>query len=153
MSYASVAAHNAPPPSEQPHPDPALLTTAADVESTTPADDGAKVNVVPSDFKEHPSTLTSEVAESILDYTPPGTHASSEKPLAHKRDDVERNVEAKGFQLWDTVHKQLMRPAFAGGLFGVGLYACFSATLPMPTDSSDFPSQYRTASRDSLRLL
>lgn len=117
MSYASVAAHNAPPPSEQPHADPALLTTPADVEpSASAADDGAKVNVVSADFKDHPVTLTSEAADSIPPYSPP-----SGKPSARKRaNDAEKKVEAKGQQLWVTVHEHLMRPGFAGGLIGVG---------------------------------
>lgn len=123
MSYASVAAHNAPPPSAQPHPDPALLHTPADAEAAAPADDGAKVNVVPSDFKEHPSTLTSEVADSIPPLSPSDSSAPPAKPSARKRaHDVEKKVEDRGLQLWGTIHEQLMRPAVAGGLLGVGSY-------------------------------
>ena len=55
MSYASVAKANAPPLSEQPRPDPALLTTPADVshgDIPDPAVNG--VTVAPADYKEHP---------------------------------------------------------------------------------------------------
>lgn len=124
MSYASVAAHNAPPPSEQPHADPSLLTTPSDVQpAATAVDDSAKVNVAPADFKSHPATLTSEVADSIPPYPISESPAPSGKPSARKRaQDAEKKAEAKSLQLWGTIHEQLMRPAVAGGLIGVGLY-------------------------------
>ena len=43
MSYADVAATNAPPPALQPQPDPALLTTPADIAHDAVADDTGKV--------------------------------------------------------------------------------------------------------------
>lgn len=58
MSYAAVAAHNAPPPSAQPHPDLALLSTEPPSHDNI-ADDAAKLNIVSSDFKSNPATLTS----------------------------------------------------------------------------------------------
>lgn len=54
MSYASVAAHNAPPPSQQPHPDPSLLTTEDDVSGGSLPDVSRNVNVAPHDFKSNP---------------------------------------------------------------------------------------------------
>lgn len=54
MSYAQVAANNAPPISEQPHPDPALFQTAADREPTELPSVDTKVAVAPADYKEHP---------------------------------------------------------------------------------------------------
>jgi hypothetical protein len=53
-SYADVAAHNAPPPSQQPKPDPNLLEGGGDHSSTPgttishPDVDSGKVNVVPA---------------------------------------------------------------------------------------------------------
>jgi len=55
MSYAAVASHNAPPPSQQPHPDPGLWTTEQDSASSVLNDTGPKVNVVETNFKEHPT--------------------------------------------------------------------------------------------------
>jgi hypothetical protein len=46
MSYAAVIAHNAPPLSQQPHPDLGLLNTAATNDETIPDIDKAKVGVV-----------------------------------------------------------------------------------------------------------
>lgn len=137
MSYASVAAHNAPPPSEQPHADQSLLTTASDVQPVaTAVDDSAKVNVAPSDFKSHPSTLTSEAADSIPPYPISKSPASTGKPSARKRaHDAEKKAEAKSLQLWGTIHEQLMRPAVAGGLIGVGSYIhhqCIQYSQLMP---------------------
>lgn len=131
MSYASVAAHNAPPPSEQPHADPSLLTTPSDVQPVaTAVDDSAKVNVAPADFKTHPSTLTSEVADSNPPYPISESPAPTGKPSARKRaHDAEKKAEAKSLQLWGTIHEQLMRPAVAGGLIGVGSYTYYQMDL------------------------
>ncbi|KAI0054972.1 hypothetical protein BV25DRAFT_323424 [Artomyces pyxidatus] len=113
MSYASVAAHNAPSPQDQPHADPALLTTPSSQQANPVADDTSKVNVVPSDFKDHLATETSE-------FTPPvhfgGAKPSGKGSKAHKR--VEE-AEAEGYELWETVKETVLRPAVAGGLFGV----------------------------------
>src|SRR4051812_30025494 len=82
MSYASIAAQNAPPLSEQPHPDTALLNTDPPTAPST-ADDAAKVNVVAPDFRENPQTLTSE-AEVI----PQGTNGpdfARDEPITRDR--------------------------------------------------------------------
>ncbi|KAG8814508.1 hypothetical protein FRC17_001100 [Serendipita sp. 399] len=63
MSYAQVASHNAPPPSQQPHADLGLLNTDRGVEHPPPDVDMAKVTVVSHDFKEHPVTETTLVVE------------------------------------------------------------------------------------------
>ncbi|THH15476.1 hypothetical protein EW146_g5004 [Bondarzewia mesenterica] len=116
MSYASVAAQNAPPLSEQPQPDPVLLNTGAP-EPTAPADDAAKVNVVPSDFKENPTTITSEAGKDLA------KGDESEKPEAHDR---VHEFEAEGYHYWHVAKEYLLRPAVAGGLVGIvnlGLFA------------------------------
>ncbi|RPD53508.1 hypothetical protein L227DRAFT_581275 [Lentinus tigrinus ALCF2SS1-6] len=111
MSYASVAAHNAPPPSEQPHPDPALLTTELPSADNI-ADDAAKLNVVAPDFKEHPATAT-----SVQDI-PPDTSAPAPSTPSKRRRYLDE-VEKEGFYLWNLVKQYLFHPAVAGGLLGL----------------------------------
>ena len=73
MSYANVTASGALPLSEQvspsiyatvsppissaiqPKPDPALLNTEQGMSEARVADDAAKINVVPNDFKQNPT--------------------------------------------------------------------------------------------------
>ncbi|KAI0815221.1 hypothetical protein BC629DRAFT_1579714 [Irpex lacteus] len=111
MSYASVAAHNAPPPSAQPHPDPALLTTEPPSQDNI-ADDAAKLNIVSNDFRENPATLTS-TADIREDKSSKGKKAVDKaKHYAHELED-------EGFYLWNLVKHQLLRPGVAGGLLGV----------------------------------
>ncbi|ETW80714.1 hypothetical protein HETIRDRAFT_445244 [Heterobasidion irregulare TC 32-1] len=116
MSYASVAAQDAPPLSEQPKPDPALLNTGSS-RSDAVADDTSKVKVVPADFKDNLSTFTSETRETIVrDAEPAGDEARSH---AHK-------AEAEGLHYWEVAKDHLLRPAIAGGLIGIvniGLFA------------------------------
>jgi hypothetical protein len=130
MSYASVAAHNAPPPSQQPRADPALLNTETSHEVSAIADDTAKVGVVSQDFKEHPATVTSE-AHIVNQYPNPSrsqySDASSSKDKAKsKAREVEKKAEnalhkaaGEGFYLWNLLRDQLLRPGVAGGLLGV----------------------------------
>ncbi|KAN0064169.1 hypothetical protein ACQY0O_003336 [Thecaphora frezii] len=71
MSYASVAAHNAPPESEQPKPDPTLLegqnVDHSDVSTHLPDVDSGKVNVIPSDADlEHLKTESQEAYEKAV---------------------------------------------------------------------------------------
>ncbi|EPQ27612.1 uncharacterized protein PFL1_04750 [Pseudozyma flocculosa PF-1] len=71
MSYASVAAHNAPPESEQPRPDPGLLegqnVDHSDVNNHLPDVDSGKVNVIPSDADlEHLKTESQEAYEKAV---------------------------------------------------------------------------------------
>ncbi|KAI0342067.1 hypothetical protein BDW22DRAFT_1395949 [Trametopsis cervina] len=141
MSYASVAARNAPPPSEQPHADPALLTTETP-SHFSPADDTAKVSIVPSDFKTNPETITSTadvpfepapipISGGIPDHAsraakPDGKKAKSKaKAYAHELED-------EGLHVWDLAKHHLLRPGVAGGLLGVvnvGLLSLVSYTL------------------------
>ncbi|KAG1895563.1 uncharacterized protein F5891DRAFT_1058061 [Suillus fuscotomentosus] len=116
MSYASVAAHDAPPSSEQPRPDPALLTTERSSASNV-IDDTLKVNVVSSDFKENPATYTSKtyVPEGIDDdLVDPGRKAVTGK--GHKR---LQEAQAEGIYLWEVTKHYLFRPGVAGGLIGL----------------------------------
>ncbi|PSR81121.1 hypothetical protein PHLCEN_2v6456 [Hermanssonia centrifuga] len=121
MSYASVAAHNAPPPSMQPHADPALLNTEAPSHDNI-ADDAQKVNIVSSDFKQHPSTATS--TQDVPYETPPvPVTAPTRAPDRHRAADKARkyahDAEEEGFYLWNVTKQYLFRPSVAGGLLGV----------------------------------
>ena len=115
MSYAAAAARNAAPMSQQPHPDPALFTTPADIENATNiADDTTKVNIVAGDFKENPATITSE------------THISNDRvPEDRSRGRRSRpnqrlhEAEAEGIYLWNTFKTYLFQPGVAGGLVGL----------------------------------
>jgi len=98
MSYASVAANNIPPPSEQPHPDTALLNTSP-ITHPLVINDNTKV--------------TTASLESNRDEVPMsnGDKLRSSKHL--------REVEAEGLYLWKIAKHYLTRPAVAGGLFGM----------------------------------
>jgi hypothetical protein len=109
MSYASVAASNAPP---QSRPDPALLTTTPPTHCAV-ADDTAKVNIVGPGFKDHPRTYTSE-ANKIIYYdtgTPP-----SPKPKKEPENEYDN--------VWETAKSYLLQPGVAGGLIGIGDALC-----------------------------
>ncbi|EIN11334.1 hypothetical protein PUNSTDRAFT_62791 [Punctularia strigosozonata HHB-11173 SS5] len=114
----------------QPHPDPALLTTPDDVrDGTAVADDAAKVNLVPSDFKEHPATITSETEIRVPqteEDVPTGkgnAKAAKAKSKLHQLEDEARKdwskAQDEGFYLWNVVKEQLFRPGVAGGLIGI----------------------------------
>ncbi|KDQ57547.1 hypothetical protein JAAARDRAFT_58152 [Jaapia argillacea MUCL 33604] len=115
MSYAAVAAHDAPPPSLQPQADPALLNTQPPTASNV-ADDTKKVNLVSPDFKQHPATVTSETIIIEPDHSSPSVPHHSKKDKAKKR---LHHAEQEGFQLWHVAKEQLLRPGVAGGLVGV----------------------------------
>ncbi|KAJ6557191.1 hypothetical protein B0H10DRAFT_2121020 [Mycena sp. CBHHK59/15] len=98
MSYAQVAAHNAPPPDEQPHPDPVLLNTQPPTASPL-IDSTKKVNIVP--MPKQPS----------------------QPARANRRLD---ETKAEGMYLWESAKYYLFRPGVAGGLIGllnIGLMA------------------------------
>ncbi|KAI0743946.1 hypothetical protein C8Q80DRAFT_1272567 [Daedaleopsis nitida] len=107
MSYASVAAHNAPPPSQQPHPDPALLTTEPPSADNI-AEDAAKVNIVAPDFKQHPATTT-----SIKDIP------SDKYSAPSKRRRYIDEAEEEGLYIWNLAKQYLLHPAVFGGLLGI----------------------------------
>ncbi|KAH9937730.1 hypothetical protein B0H21DRAFT_825412 [Amylocystis lapponica] len=112
MSYASVAAQNAPPPSKQPRADPALLNTDAPTADNI-ADDAAKVNLVAPDFREHPNTLTSEAAVPLdSDPTPSRKSRASARRYAQQ-------AENESLYLWNLTKHYIFRPAVAGGLLGL----------------------------------
>jgi len=115
MSYAAAAANNASPVSQQPHPDPALFTTPADVEgASNVADDTAKVNVVSPDFKQNPATITSET--SVPDERELAGRSRGRRSRPNQR---LREVEAEGIYLWDSFKTYLFQPGVAGGLVGL----------------------------------
>ncbi|KAG2145955.1 uncharacterized protein EDB93DRAFT_1286790 [Suillus bovinus] len=116
MSYASVAAHDAPPSSEQPRPDPALLTTENSSASNV-IDDTSKLNVVSSDFKENLAAHTNNtyVPEDIDD----DLVDQSRKAMTGKRNKRFQEAQAEGIYLWEVTKYYLFRPGVAGGLIGL----------------------------------
>ena len=121
MSYADVAAHNAPPASQQPKPDPTLLTTESPT-ATNVVDDTAKVNVAAPDFKQNPATTTSE-AEIYVDVTDDedgggNVNGSEKRKRRVKKRLAELEGEANDFL--SIAKKRILQPDVAGGLIGVG---------------------------------
>lgn len=108
MSYADVAAQNT--TGSQPIPDPALFTTET-AEPSPVVDDAAKVNVVPSSFKEQPATKTSEIRQELDERENAARRASHQG----RRKDTQ-----EGVYLWELTKRYLARPGVAGGLIGVG---------------------------------
>jgi len=125
MSYASVTAHNAPPISKQPKPDPALLNTTAPGYTTGVADDTAKVNVVGPDFKRNPVTVTSEtdpLTENDYYYDDGNVNGSAKRKARVGKEKAKVTIgkaEREGVHLWGMAKEQLLRPGVAGGLMGV----------------------------------
>ncbi|KAI5116453.1 hypothetical protein M0805_006174 [Coniferiporia weirii] len=122
MSYANVAAHNAPPASQQPKPDQGLFTTEQDSPAVAGvADDAAKVNLVPNNFKNDPATLTSE-ADRVVDFSSSEDEDTnvngSEKRKRRARRQL-RKAEREVEGVWERTREQLLRPGVAGGLIGV----------------------------------
>jgi hypothetical protein len=103
MSYAAVAAENAPPLSQQPRPDPALLNTTPPTHSNV-VNDTLKLNIVGPDFKEHPASETPRINE---DYKPP----EASKP--------KKGLEDESRDFWGVTKYYLFRPGIAGGLIGI----------------------------------
>ncbi|KAB5595448.1 hypothetical protein CTheo_1125 [Ceratobasidium theobromae] len=123
MSYASVAAHNAPHPSEQPRPDPNLLTTPNDVSGGSLPDVTNTVNVAPSDFKSNPHTVTSETTVRVYESDdegqgnrPGSSKRRAAKDRAHKGF---HEAEQEGLYLWAQFKERVLRPGTAGGILGV----------------------------------
>ncbi|KAF8607997.1 hypothetical protein BDV93DRAFT_536730 [Ceratobasidium sp. AG-I] len=127
MSYASVAAHNAPPPSQQPHPDPNLFTTEEDVNGGSLPDVSHNVNVAPHDFKSNPHTVTSETTPATYESSDDddgkkNRTGSAKKRAAHARERAQKGLEdaeEEGLYLWNLIKERVMRPGTAGGIIGV----------------------------------
>ncbi|KAI0691777.1 hypothetical protein BC835DRAFT_1359898 [Cytidiella melzeri] len=128
MSYAAVAAHNAPPPSAQPHPDLGLLNTEPPSHDNI-ADDAAKLNIVSADFKQNPATVTSTagvptesapipISGGLPSHTTSGSRSKGQK-ASDKAKKYAHELEDEGFYLWNFAKHQLLRPGVAGGLLGV----------------------------------
>ncbi|KAI0796393.1 hypothetical protein BC629DRAFT_1505245 [Irpex lacteus] len=132
MSYASVAAHNAPPPLAQPYREPALLTMELPSQGNI-ADDAANLNIVFNEFRETPTTLTSTADTGIREQSAPipisggvaahgtsGAGTSNEnskgKEAVDKAKRYAHELEDEGFYLWNLVKHQLLRPGVAGVL-------------------------------------
>ncbi|QRV72440.1 hypothetical protein RhiJN_15357 [Ceratobasidium sp. AG-Ba] len=123
MSYASVAAHNAPPPSQQPHPDQSLYTTEEDVTGGSLPDVSHNVNVAPHDFKSNPHTVTSETTpahyESSEDESGNRTGSSKRRAAKDRARKELKEAEEEGLYLWNQFKERVMRPGTAGGILGV----------------------------------
>ncbi|KAL0956053.1 hypothetical protein HGRIS_002223 [Hohenbuehelia grisea] len=123
MSYASVAAHNAPSPSEQPHADTALLNTEVPSAGNV-ADDTSKLNLVDPSFKSHPATYTSEARippddDDFSKFTYVSGSSGSRPGPKKKQIKHLKEIEAEGAYLWQVTKNWLFRPGVAGGLIGV----------------------------------
>ncbi|TFY60524.1 hypothetical protein EVG20_g7385 [Dentipellis fragilis] len=118
---ADFAAENAPPSSRQPHADPSLLTTPTDPPAAV-ADDTSKVNVVPTDFKQHPETTTSEFREELAAKGAESTkRTGSSKRTAKKHGNHPTYRGVK--DIWQVVKNALLLPGVAvniGLLSGAG---------------------------------
>ncbi|KAI0253974.1 hypothetical protein BJV78DRAFT_1097026, partial [Lactifluus subvellereus] len=104
-SYANIAAKNAPPPEQQPYPDPALLTTPSSLGGATP-DGVSKITVVPPRSREPSTTTTSDRAGRPSEST--------------SEDSTRRRPEAQTSRRWEKVKDIILRPSVAGGLVGIG---------------------------------
>lgn len=115
-TYASVAAQNAPPPSEQPHPDPSLLTTESENPDPVP-DLKTKVAIVPTDFKEYlpAEDADAEVPELIDDSAAGGGEGRGGRRGGRRS----RETAAEGTYLWRRMKHFLFQPEVAGGLVGL----------------------------------
>ncbi|KIM23475.1 hypothetical protein M408DRAFT_11503 [Serendipita vermifera MAFF 305830] len=127
MSYANVVAHNAPPLSQQPHPDLNLLNTSNPHDEVAPDVDTAHVTVVAHDFKAQPVTETTLVVENTDSEDEdegtgnvPGSHkrkARKEKQRARERRVRAAERKIDGWAAW--TKDKLFQPAVAGGIFAV----------------------------------
>jgi hypothetical protein len=97
-----------------------LLNTGSESDVASVADDTLKVNIVPSDFKNHPATVTSQYGETISTPPPPPPPFSHETPKYKAAKKQLANAEVESVKLWDKLKDIILRPSFAGGLLGVG---------------------------------
>ncbi|KZV82764.1 hypothetical protein EXIGLDRAFT_778226 [Exidia glandulosa HHB12029] len=134
MSYAHVAATNAPPPSQQPHANQGLLNTGSTGTGPQPYPVDTyneKVNVVTPGFKDHPTTVTSE-------YVPPSDdelerkygigstarrsgNATGSSKADHRKEKAKEHLgraEAEAATAWEYAKHQILRPGVAGGILG-----------------------------------
>lgn len=146
MSYAAVAAHNAPPPSRQPHADQALFTTERPTADNI-ADDAAKLNLVSADFKTNPATVTSEqdVPRPARDVR--GAPTTTEKRAKGRR--YLHEAEEESSYLWHLAQQYILHPAVAGGLMGLGEQFCF---IRLHTQLKAYCSQHRPYWRRDVHL-
>ncbi|CAE6427924.1 unnamed protein product [Rhizoctonia solani] len=125
MSYADVARQNAGDPSEQPRPDPSLLTTEQDVSGGSLPDISRNVNVAPSDFKSNPQTVTSETTPAHQGDSDDDDGQGNRPGSAKRRAAKERarkglhDAEEEGLHLWNQFKERILRPSTAGGIIGV----------------------------------
>ncbi|KAI5981505.1 hypothetical protein EDC04DRAFT_2849349 [Pisolithus marmoratus] len=108
-TYASVAAQNAPPPSDQPHPDPSLLTKeTGDPEPALP-DIQDKVTIyLPSD----------DAGADVPELIDESSQGGGEEKGAGAPDGPRESV-TEGTHLWRQMKRFVFQPEVAGGLIGL----------------------------------
>jgi hypothetical protein len=124
MSYASVVSHNTSP--NQPKPDPALLNTDVPTASGV-ADDAAKVNLVSSDFRENPATITS----TFLSSSQHSSEEAARKPKGSMKNSRNHHDQKPSTQWLSVVQEAVLRPTVAGGLVGIGTFFRSYSVYPL----------------------
>ncbi|KAG8691188.1 hypothetical protein FRC11_006058 [Ceratobasidium sp. 423] len=124
MSYADAARQNAGDLSQQPRPNPNLLTTEQDVSGGSLPDVSRSINVAPSGFKSNPQTVTSETTPAHpgdSDDGDKGNRSGSSKRRAAKERARKglHDAEQEGLYLWTQFKERVLRPSTAGGILGV----------------------------------
>ncbi|KAG6897402.1 hypothetical protein C0992_001908 [Termitomyces sp. T32_za158] len=109
MSYASVAAANAPPPELQPQPDPALLNTTP---QTAPPIDQV-------DQTANKVNLVTPIHHVEDDDDDDDNRNSNSRPRRERVNRHLKEVEAEGLYLWEATKHRLFQPGVAGGLVGL----------------------------------
>jgi hypothetical protein len=86
------------------------------------ADDGAKVNIVSSNFKSNPATYTSVGRMAFDDgYDDPVAIDNDSKHKPKKKvNKAYQEAEAESEYIWEVTKQYLFRPGVAGGLLGLG---------------------------------
>ncbi|KAG6820995.1 hypothetical protein H0H93_008624 [Arthromyces matolae] len=117
MSYASVAAANAPQLEQQPQPDPVLLnTTPPSAPTIAQIDETAnRINLV-SPEQSVPTSLSLNGRDNDDD-SDDDDDSNSKKKIVNRH---LQEIKAEGFYLWQITKQHLFQPGVAGGLIGLG---------------------------------
>lgn len=130
MSYASVAANNAPPLEEQPHPDPALLNATPPHHSAI-LNDASKVTLVPPEFKEKLRSPTPPAVADLQFDSSSETRQSNVNSSGSKTQRREPSQERPEHSAFELIKHYFFRPSVAGGLIGLGTSIFFVITASL----------------------